>query len=529
MKSLRHSCFVSGTHRRAWRFGAILTLAFGCPANAATTLDDQALFDAINPAVVHIVVDDGSGSGFVLNAQGDIATNHHVIAGSRNFTVRQGTFRASARLIWSSADLDLAVIRTGAGGLGSAVLAVQPPPPLTEVIAVGFPGAADRVAATETGDASLNKGNVSRSVFSGTWNNSRQLQILQHSAEISSGNSGGPLIDSCGRVIGVNTAIPSVIVSGSSIDAPTGIYWASFIAELARELERLNIPFESATDTCVAAAATGGSGASAAELADLRRQIEEQQRIIEEAESRRAAEDAGLRAEAEATLEDLEARLEAALTAGTERSEAELADLRAEAAGRWLTTVLVGGVALAALALVGFVVLTAYGRNVREAAARVRSGTLKGFSHFVASSRRRFGGRRRAGHRPLPQPGANVQRIRIGRGEDMDVVLSSPGVSRFHAELEVTEAGCRVIDCGSTNGTQVLRRGTWERVSSTFVTANERLLFGDIEVSTSDLVRMANKARPDGGSGTASDNGPGDDRPFGPVKRDRRTGEVLGD
>ena len=139
MNSLRHGCFVSGTQRCAWRFGPVLTLAFGL-ANAATTLDDQALFDAINPAVVQVVVDDGSGSGFVLNAQGDIATNHHVIAGSRNFTVRQGTFRASARLIWSSADLDLAVIRTGAGGLGSAVLAVQPPPPLSEVIAVGFPG-----------------------------------------------------------------------------------------------------------------------------------------------------------------------------------------------------------------------------------------------------------------------------------------------------------------------------------------------------------------------------------------------------
>ena len=529
MNSLRQSLFVSGTHRRAWRFGAIVTLAGGYPANAATTLDDQALLDTINPAVVQVLADNSMGSGFVLNAQGDIATNHHVVSGSRNFAVRQGTFRASADLIWSSASLDLAVIRTGASGLDSAALAVLPPPPLTEVIAVGFPGVADLVAATDTGEASLNKGNVSRSVFRGTWNNSQQLQILQHSAEINDGNSGGPLIDLCGRVIGVNTAGPAVRVSGSSIDAPAGIYWASFIAELARELDRLNIPFESAADPCVPAAATGGSDASAAELADLRRQIEEQQRIIEEAESRRAAEDAGLRAEAQATLEDLEARLEAVLTAGTQQSEAELAELRAEATGRWLTTVLVGGVALAALALIGSLVLSTYGRNVREAAARVRSGTLKGFSHFVSSSRRRFGGRHRAGHRAHSQPGAKVQRIRIGRGEDMDVVLSSPRVSRFHAELEVTEAGCRVIDCGSTNGTQVLRRGTWERVSSTFVTANERLLFGDIEVSTSELVRMANKALPDGGSRTASNNGPVDDRPFGPVKRDRRTGEVLGD
>ena len=99
--------------------------------------------------MVQIIVDDGSGSGFVLNAQGDIATNHHVIAGSRSFTVRQGASRASARLIWSSADLDLAVTQYRRPAGRTVPFWPSSLTTVTEVIAVGFPGAADRVAATE--------------------------------------------------------------------------------------------------------------------------------------------------------------------------------------------------------------------------------------------------------------------------------------------------------------------------------------------------------------------------------------------
>lgn len=526
---------------RAWRLGSMLVLMATClQGHAATVLDDQALLDVINPAVVQVVVDNGSGSGFVLNALGYIATNHHVVEGSRNFAIRQGALRVPASLVWSSPGLDLAVIRTGATGLRSVVLAVRPPPPLSDVIAAGFPGAADLVATSDTGEASLNEGNVARSVFQGTWGSSRELQIVQHNAEINGGNSGGPLIDLCGRVIGVNTAGPSVRVSGSVFDAPAGIYWASFIAELARELEQLNIPFESASDACLAATAisSGGAGsgsASSTEMDDLRRQIEEQQRIIEEAERRRSAQDAETRAEAEARLEGLQAQLEQALAAGVleaERAaagEAELTEIREEISGRWLTTVVVGLVAVAAMGLIGFLVLTSYGRNMRQAAARVRVGALDGISQVV-SPRRRGGDGSRRGDRASAQAASRVPRIRIGRGEDMDFVISSPKVSRFHAELEVKGSVCRIFDRGSTNGTRVRRDGIWKQVKSASVSAGDRIRFGDAEVRASKLIRLAQKRSPGDSSADAPANGrPGDDRPYGPVRRDRRTGEIIRD
>ena len=523
------------------RLGSILVLLAGCPAFAATALDDRALLDAIEPSVLQVVVDDGSGSGFVLNAQGDVATNHHVVEGSRRVAVRQGARLASASLVWSSPSLDLAVIRTDASGLESAVLAIRPPPALSEVIAAGFPGVADIVATGDAGEATLNKGNVSRNVFTGTWDNSRQLQIIQHSAEINSGNSGGPLVDACGRVVGVNTAGPTVTVSNTGVDAPAGVYWASFIAELARELERMDIPFRSANDICVAPVATGGgiaAGASAAEMEDLRRQIEEQREIIEEAERRRTAQGAELGAEARATLEDLQAQLDEALAAAeleaqrSDASRAEIAEVREEAAGRWLTTVVVGIVALSGMALIGFLMLSAYGQNMRTTAARIRDGALASLSQIVSSSGRRGRGGLQGGHRSNPQAQSGVQRIRIGRREDMDVVLSSSGVSRYHAEVELSSAGCRVTDCGSTNGTRIRRRGTWKRIDSALVGANDRLRFGDVEIEVVQLLRLAGRGSASVVSGTPGPDGdvrPQDDRPYGPVRRDRRTGEIIGD
>ena len=520
--------------RLAWPFGLIAALGIHGSVHAATALSDRALLDTISPAVVQVVVDDGTGSGFVLNDDGYIATNHHVVEGSRNFAVRRGAQRAPAELIWSSPALDLAVIRTGLGGLESAELAVSPPPVLADVIAVGFPGVAEIVATTDTGDASLNKGNVGRGVFQGTWDDVQPLQIIQHSAEINGGNSGGPLIDACGRVVGVNTAGPSVRVSGNRIDAPAGVYWASFIAELARELERLGIPFESASDACESAAVSGGGGVSPEALEDLRRQIEAQQRIVEEAEQRREAEDQGQRAEAQARLQDLQARLEQALSSQAEEversaeREAELALFREEVAGRWLMTVAVGSAALAGLAAAAFLAFASFRRSVLEAAARVRQGAVERFSRVVSTPRR--AGRRRSGGRSggHPKASASVQRIAIGRDKDMDVVLSSPEVSRIHAELESIGGRYRLSDRGSTNGTCVWRRGAWQAVDSTFVAANERLLFGDVELTVVDLVRMA--APGDAGSEPVpSDEAAVDDRPVGPVRRDPRTGQILSD
>jgi len=141
----------------------------GSLAQAADALDDSALLERINPAVVMLLTQRGSGTGFVLNDQGDVATNHHVVAGSDEILVQHGEHLSEAKLVWTSPALELAVVCIQAPSLpnlSSAVLALAEPEPLLDVIAVGFPGVADAVRTSISAHPSYTKGNVSR-VISG--------------------------------------------------------------------------------------------------------------------------------------------------------------------------------------------------------------------------------------------------------------------------------------------------------------------------------------------------------------------------
>ena len=234
---------------------ALTAFAVVCAPNAqaATTLDDAAMRQRVAPAIVLVIVEEGYGSGFVLNAQGHVATNHHVVANAQRIVARQGDRTTPASVLWSSPELDLAVLQLHGGALSDLrplPLALSPPAPLLDVIAVGFPGAANVITAAAA--PSYNEGNVGR-VVEGTWGLG-PLRIVQHSADINPGNSGGPLIDVCGRVVGVNTGGPGVSVSvepgGPRLQAPSGVFWASFIGELAAALDAQSIPYEAAADAC---------------------------------------------------------------------------------------------------------------------------------------------------------------------------------------------------------------------------------------------------------------------------------------
>ena len=240
---------------------ALTVFAAVCAPNAqaATTLDDDAMRERVAPAIVLVIVEEGYGSGFVLNAQGHVATNHHVVANAQRIVTRQGDRTAPASVLWSSPELDLAVLQLHGGTLNELrplPLATSPPAPLLDVIAVGFPSAANVVTAAAA--PTYNEGNVGR-VVEGTWGLG-PLRIVQHSADINPGTSGGPLIDVCGRVVGVNTGSPGVSVSvapgGPRLQAPSGVFWASFIGELAAALDSQSIPYEAAADACETAPAT---------------------------------------------------------------------------------------------------------------------------------------------------------------------------------------------------------------------------------------------------------------------------------
>lgn len=165
----------------------------------------------------------GSGSGFVVsqNARGTfyVVTNQHVVGGASEAIVFFGIGTQIAeylgQVIARSADLDLAVIEViprGDEGHEPEVLnlASRDFQRGEEVYALGFPGLSMRQVGDRTSpdmfESTVSRGVISK-VSTGPWEGrTRQLEIVQHTSIINRGNSGGPLFDFCGRVVGVNTA-----------------------------------------------------------------------------------------------------------------------------------------------------------------------------------------------------------------------------------------------------------------------------------------------------------------------------------
>ena len=145
---------------------------------------------------------EGAGSGFIINADGEILTNNHVVRGSRQLTVTlhdKKVYKAKVLDLDSRNDLALLKIEAGhklptlplgnSGALvvGQKVLAIGNPFGFGGTLTTGIVSSLDRSIQTEE--------------------NRRLEGMIQTDAAINPGNSGGPLLDSRGTVIGINTAI----------------------------------------------------------------------------------------------------------------------------------------------------------------------------------------------------------------------------------------------------------------------------------------------------------------------------------
>jgi S1-C subfamily serine protease len=192
-----------------------------------------ALFEAARGSVVFIAttgtaydpwtrnafrVPRGTGSGFVWDRLGHVVTNHHVLAGASGATVRLADGRAfQAVLVGASPAHDLAVLRIPVGTarpepipvgtshdlrVGQRVFAIGNPFGLDWTLTTGIVSALNRELPSEAGVPIRD--------------------LIQTDAAINPGNSGGPLIDSAGRLIGVNTAIfsPSGAFAGIGFAVP---------------------------------------------------------------------------------------------------------------------------------------------------------------------------------------------------------------------------------------------------------------------------------------------------------------------
>ena len=159
--------------------------------------------DQILPSVVQVRAGRGSGSGVVMDAEGHVLTNHHVVDGARNVSlVLAGGRTVSATVVGSDEDNDIAVLRAVAGDLPAARLGVSADLRIGQpVIAVGSP-------------LGLN-GTVTSGVVSALDRRSTAESMIQTDASINPGNSGGPLVDLDGRVVGINTSIATLGGRGS--------------------------------------------------------------------------------------------------------------------------------------------------------------------------------------------------------------------------------------------------------------------------------------------------------------------------
>src|SRR5687768_2299517 len=159
----------------------------------------------------------GAGSGFVWDADGHVITNNHVVQGAAEAKVRLNDGRDySARLVGASATHDIAVLRIRVPERQPAALPIGTSSDLKvgqKVFAIGNPFGLDW---------SLTTGVVSALDRSLPAENGVIEHLIQTDAAINPGNSGGPLLDSSGRLIGINTAIfsPSGAYAGVGFAVP---------------------------------------------------------------------------------------------------------------------------------------------------------------------------------------------------------------------------------------------------------------------------------------------------------------------
>ncbi|MFJ3927210.1 S1C family serine protease [Streptomyces sp. NPDC090022] len=150
----------------------------------------------------------GTGTGFVLDGQGHILTNNHVVSDARQITVTFSTGESvTAKVVGRDTGYDLAVVKVdGVRGLhplalgnsddvkvGDPVVAIGAPFDLSNTVTAGIISATGRPITAGGG-----KGDGSEVSY---------VDALQTDAPINPGNSGGPLLDAQGRVIGINSAI----------------------------------------------------------------------------------------------------------------------------------------------------------------------------------------------------------------------------------------------------------------------------------------------------------------------------------
>ncbi|KQZ69474.1 peptidase S1 [Sphingopyxis sp. Root214] len=240
---------------------ALLTLslpALSLPAHAADDISaaSRSVVRVVTVAMVDgEVVGFGHGSGIAISPT-RIVTNAHVVESAAKYpdnvalgvVPSEGQKSFAGKLIAIDTARDLALIEITEGRLPAAAIYTGPLDSGADVVALGYPGNVDLATARSANDY-ITPRTPTRS--EGNMSNTQAVDgvaMLIHTAKISRGNSGGPLVDQCGRITGINTAITR------ADDGDSPFAFAISGRELMRFLADANQQYSSVGTPCLSLA-----------------------------------------------------------------------------------------------------------------------------------------------------------------------------------------------------------------------------------------------------------------------------------
>ncbi|KGN30635.1 peptidase [Knoellia sinensis KCTC 19936] len=211
---------------------------------------------AVSPSVVAIKTDSGEGSGVIIDDEGHVLTNNHVVAGARELSVTLTDGRTfSADIQGTDPRTDLAVVTIGDAPddlrpvsignsddlkVGDPVMAVGNPLGLAGTVTTGIVSALNRPVTTEAVQGQPQQQNPFGNRIPGQQQGGEPVvtNAIQTSAAINPGNSGGALVNASGELVGINTSIASLGGSGGS-SGNIGIGFAIPVKEAASIADQL--------------------------------------------------------------------------------------------------------------------------------------------------------------------------------------------------------------------------------------------------------------------------------------------------
>lgn len=276
-------------------------LAIFAAACATTARADPADIAATARGVVRVVLISEDNGNAALQGHGSgiavgpnlILTNAHVVETAEEYdTVRIGVVPPQGKTGWFATIFainhrnDLALIKLSEpGAIPQATLYTGPVEDGAEVHAVGYPGNVDLAQGLNIGDIVSPTAPVKTQGHVSAGRTSKAFDTLLHTAPIGAGNSGGPLLDSCGRVVGINS-FGTEAASG----ADSTFYFAVSMQEVMRFLTQAGVRTQTSGMACRSIAdldradAERAAGAKALSEEQARAEAEKRAEVVNQAE-----------------------------------------------------------------------------------------------------------------------------------------------------------------------------------------------------------------------------------------------------